>query len=197
MKSGFALLAASMILVAASARAYTVVFDPGSTSSLRVVSRIDDLTISTTGFSGTFDVIFTSASFDSVQASGGHPIYDLYAGDPTTGDAVASAVVDQIITALNTTNANKVGSISANAGIFYLPYADFTDPSYVLAHRGWYPGTTGPWGNLGGAAALQRSAAAGISVSLVLAPEPATLPLLAGGLVGVRVLAQRRRSSRE
>ena len=188
-----------LMCVCISSNAATVVFDPDNTSLLRVVNRIEALDINVTGFNGTYDVIFTSDSFDNVQPTGAHPLYDLYSSDPTTGLNVANAVVDQIITVLNTTDANKVGpSTIVNSGFLYLPYTDGTVADTVLAARGRYLSISEPyfWENLGTPAGLTSYVTDGfVYASLVsTVPIPAAIWLFGSGFIGLVGIARRKKA---
>jgi hypothetical protein len=190
-----------LMFVCISSNAATVVFDPASTTSLRVVNRIEGLDINVTGFTGTYDVIFTSESFDDVQAAGGHPIYDQYMGAPTTGLTVADGVVDEIVAILNTTDANKVGRIEAgtigtNSGFLYLPYAPGTLTDHVLASRGRYVSTP-LWETLTASPGSIDSTVTNGFVYASLIPSvpiPAAFWLFGSGLLGLVGIARRKKA---
>jgi hypothetical protein len=186
-----AVLAGLLMITCPPLHAYTVVYDPSSSS---IVNRIDNLVINVPGFGGTYDVVFTPDSFNSIQPSGSYPIYD-----QDLGSTVASDVVDVILGVLNTTNASKVGvSIGAsggyNSGIFYLPLADgLIDPvNTLLGYRGRYLSTTGPWENLDTANIDKRFADSFITVALVPVPLPAAAWLFGSGLLGLIEIARRK-----
>lgn len=167
-----------LLMICSSSYAATIVFDPASTSSLRVVNRIEGLVIDMPELSGIYDVTFTSASYSSIQAAGGFPVYDLAVGDRAV---VANAVIELIIAELNETDANKVGALGSgllNSGVGYLPYADAPGGASVLSDRAIYAGSTGPWGN-STAASIAKSTGAGGFVFIELTP----VPLPAGGLL--------------
>jgi hypothetical protein len=184
------LFLAGLLLVSSTfAQAYTVVYEPGDSN---VVNRINDLVISLTGFSGTYDVIFSLDNFSTVQAAGGYPIYD-----QKLGSTIANGVVSEIIAALNTTTASKVGSTSEGIpqGTFFLPYDDASITN-ALGSRGRYIGLSGPWTDDGGiGVSFSKADNTGfVTVSLVPVPLPAALPLLLGGLCGLGLLARQRRT---
>ncbi|MDH4023695.1 MAG: VPLPA-CTERM sorting domain-containing protein [Gammaproteobacteria bacterium] len=191
-------IGALLMLACATSHAATIVFDPGSTASLRVVNRIEGLVIATAHIAGTYDVIFSSDAWSSIQAAGGFPIYDLGLSDAERA-AVANSVIDEIIGVLNTTDANKVGLVvtgpglgELNSGVGYLPYADSQGGASALSDRALYAGTTGPWGN-STAASIPKSVGAGgyVFISLTPVPLPASVWLL---MTGIGVLAARVRA---
>ena len=169
--------------------------------TLRVVNRIEGLVIATAPIAGTYDVIFSSDAWSSIQAAGGFPIYDLGLSDAERA-AVADSVIDEIISVLNTTDANKVGLVvtgpglgQLNSGIGYLPYADTQGGASVLSDRAFYAGTAGPWGN-STAASITKSVGAGgfVFISLTPVPLPAGVWLLLTALGSLGLVFRRRAS---
>jgi hypothetical protein len=187
-------LAGLLIAASFSAQAYNVVFDPASTTSQRVVNRIEGLAINETGFSGIYDVIFTGEAVNDVRAAGGHPLLDLPVSS-TQRAVIANAIVDLVVGALNTTDANKVGSLPLPvSGFGYLPYLDGTTPGTFLADRAFYSGSDGPWTNLepGSISSVTNGF---VTISLVPVPLPAGLPLLLTALGSLGIMVRKRRTA--